>query len=115
MNIESSSSAVVVSMVALNKVTALQRARSCDHFLTSQLRQRSCSPIAWSSAGRRRQDQVGQKRVGFILSYFIHSIDPIMGPGSQNLDRIGATGYMVLRMGVSCWREAASRTLQRVA
>ena len=44
-NIKSSSSAVVVSMTALGAVTAVQRARSRDHFRTSQLSLRRCSAM----------------------------------------------------------------------
>ena len=76
----------------------------------------SANAVARRSPGAgRRQAQVGQKRIGATLSYFVQAIIPIMGPRSQKLDRIGATGYMVLRMRVPCWRDAASRALQRVA
>ena len=44
---------------------------------------------------RRRQAQDGRQGVGTTLSHFVQAIDPILGPYSQALDRIGATGIMV--------------------
>ena len=78
----------------------------------------SADAVARRSPGaRRRPAQNGQKGIGTILSYFVfvHAIDPIMGPGSQKLDRIGPNGYMVVRLRVSCWHDAGSCRLQRVA
>ena len=46
------------------------------------------------------------------MSYLVHAIDPILGPGNQKLGRIGANGIMVIRLRVACWPDAGSCRLQ---
>ena len=109
-NIESSMPQLKGSITAPTAVIPVHRTRSRGHFLTS------ADAVARRSPGaRRRPAQNGRKGIGTILSYFVHAIDPIMGPGSQKLDRIGANGYMVVRLRVSCWHDAGSCRLQRFA
>ena len=73
--------------------------------------------VVWSALklGGSRLRMAGNASEPLFLSHLVHTIDLIIGPVSQKLDRIGANGFMVVRLGVCCWRDAGSCTLQRVA
>ena len=57
--------------------------------------------------------KVGPEAFGIILSHSVPAIDPILGPRSQERDRIGANGVMVLRLRVPSKALAGSCRLQR--
>ena len=49
---------------------------------------------------RRRRATNDRKGLGTFLSHLVGGFDLMLGHRSQALDRIGANGFMVLRMGV---------------
>ena len=51
---------------------------------------------------RRRRARNGRKGIGAFLNHLVGAFVPMFGVLSQELDRIGANGFMVLRLRVSC-------------
>ena len=55
---------------------------------------------------RRRQAQDGRKGIGIIFCHFVPAFDLPLGPWSQKLDHIGASGIIVIR--IPKWSPARS-------
>ena len=53
-----------------------------------------------SPRGRRRRAKNGPKGLGAFLNRLVGAFVPMLGVLSQELDRIGANGFMVLRLRV---------------
>ena len=64
---------------------------------------------------RSRQLNFGRKGFGAISRRLVPAIVPILGWLGQELDRIGANGFMVLRLRVESKRDAGACSLQRRA
>ena len=85
-------------MTGRNVITAVQWARSRAHFRTSQVHRG-----VWQlqASQRRRRAKNGRKDIGAFLNHLVGAFVPMFGVLSQELDRIGANGFMVLRLRVS--------------
>ena len=66
-----------------------------------------------SPRGRRRRARNGRKGLGAFLSHAVGCLSTYLGVLSQALDRIGANGFMVLRMRVQSKHDAGSCRGQR--
>ena len=64
---------------------------------------------------RSRRARNGRQGIGVVLDHAVPAFDPILGPRSQKLSRIGANGFRVLRLRVPCLHDAGSCSLQRPA
>ena len=64
---------------------------------------------------RRRRARNGRKGFGAFLNHAVGGLTTYLGVPSQALDRIGANGFMVVRLRVSCLRDAGSCRLERQA
>ena len=63
--------------------------------------------------GRRRRSKNYRKGLGAFLNRLVGAFVPMLGVLSQELDRIGANGFMVLRMRVQSKHDAGSCRGQR--
>ena len=63
-------------------------------------------PAARIARARRRQAQDGRKGIGIISSGLVPAFDLPLGPWSQKLDHIGASGIIVIR--IPKWSPARS-------
>ena len=57
---------------------------------------------------RSRRARNGRQGIGVVLDHAVPAFDPILGPRSQKLSRIGANGFRVLRLRVPCLHDAGS-------
>ena len=62
---------------------------------------------------RRRQAQDGRKGIGIIFCHFVPAFDLPLGPWSQKLDHIGASGIIVIRIPKWSPARSALAALQR--
>ena len=74
---------------------------------------RSALPHLRLPLGRRRQAQDDQKGIGIVSNHLVPAIDLPLGPWSQELDRIGANGIMVIRILMWSPAQSALAWLQR--
>ena len=122
--IESSSRAARKSMMGIKTVTRIQQTRSRDPCRTSRLCRRPWHGLASSSLPpgskwpKRHRSlcfwaQNGQKGIGAFLSHLVGAFVPTSAVLSQELNRNGANGFMVLRLRVSCLHDAGSCSLVR--
>ena len=88
-------------MTGRNVITAVQWARSRAHFRTSQVHRGVWQLHASTSPPARRRARNGRKGIGAFLNHLVGAFVPMFGVLSQELDRIGANGFMVLRLRVS--------------
>ena len=88
-------------MTGRNVITAVQWARSRAHFRTSQVH-RGVWQLHASRQRHRRWAKNGREDIGAFLNHLVGAFVPMFGVLSQELDRIGANGFMVLRLRVSC-------------
>ena len=80
---------------------------------TSGLRNSAHVPSQPASCSRRRQAQEGRKGLGIISCRLVPAFDLPLGPWSQKLDRIGASGIMVIRIPMWSAARSALAWLQR--
>ena len=82
---------------------------------TSGLRSSAHVPSQPASCSRRRQAQEGRKGLGIISCRLVPAFDLPLGPfpWSQKLDRIGASGIMVIRIPMWSPARSALAWLQR--
>ena len=66
-----------------------------------------------SPRGGRRRARNGRKGLGAFLSHAVGCLSTYLGVLSQARDRIGANGFMVLRMRLPCPMEAGACRLER--
>ena len=66
-----------------------------------------------TTRGGRRRARNGRKGLGAFLSHAVGCLSTYLGVLSQALDVIGANGFMVLRLRVSCLHDAGSCRLER--
>ena len=114
--IESSSRAARKSMMGIETVTRIQQTRSRDPCRTSRLCRRPwhfwsvvlCYRGTALPRARCRRAQNGRKGIGAFLSHLVGAFVPTSAVLSQELNRNGANGFMVLRLRVSCLHDAGS-------
>ena len=85
-----------------------RRERSLGHRSSAHV------PAARSARARRRQAQDGRKGLGIISCRLVPAFDLPLGPWSQKLDRIGASGIMVIRIPMWSPAPSALAGLQRL-
>ena len=93
-------------MTGRNVITAVQWASPRAHFRTSQVHRGVWQLHA--SQRRRRRAKNGREDIGAFLNHLVGAFVPMFGVLSQELDRIGANGFMVLQLRVSCLHGAGS-------
>ena len=84
-----------------------RRERSLGHRSSAHV------PAARSARARRRQAQDGRKGLGIISCRLVPAFDLTLGPWSQELAHIGATGIVVIRIPMRSPARSALAGLQR--
>ena len=95
MSVDRSSPPAPESSMGMIPITGTHQAGSCVQLQRHEVSSRVCSAPRRSIG---RQVQIGRQGLGFVSSYLVHAIDPMLAPLGQNLEAIGRTGYMVIRL-----------------